>query len=50
VRVKRGNWGISYSSSLGGWSQVVSAQRKGQKMEYDERSLGSGDFVTAIFK
>ncbi len=36
--------------SLGGWSQVVSAQRKGQKTEYDERILGSGDFVTAIFK
>ncbi len=36
--------------SLGGWSQVQSAQRKGQKTEYDERILGSGDFVTAIFK
>ncbi|MBI1865807.1 MAG: hypothetical protein HYR98_08810, partial [Nitrospirae bacterium] len=36
--------------SLGGWSQVQSAQRKGQKTEYDERILGSGDFVMAIFK
>ena len=36
--------------SLGGWSTVRSSQRKGQKTEYDERILGSGDFVTAIFR
>lgn len=36
--------------SLGGWSQVQSAQRKGQKTEYDERILGSGEFVAAIFR
>jgi putative transposase len=36
--------------SLGGWSKVESAQRKGQKTEYDERILGSGEFVTALFK
>lgn len=36
--------------SLGGWSQVQSAQRKGQKTEYDERILGSGEFVTAVFR
>jgi len=36
--------------SLGGWSQVQSAQRKRQKTEHDERILGSGDFVTALFK
>lgn len=36
--------------SLGGWSQVQSAQRKGRKTEYDERILGSGEFVTTIFK
>ncbi len=36
--------------SLGGWSQVLAMQRKGRKEEYDERILGSGDFVTAIFK
>ncbi|MDH4164751.1 MAG: transposase [Nitrospirota bacterium] len=36
--------------SLGGWSGVQSAQRKGEKSEYDERILGSGEFVTAIFQ
>lgn len=36
--------------SLGGWSQVVSSQGKGQKTESDERILGSGEFVTSIFK
>lgn len=36
--------------SLGGWSKVESAQRKGQKTEHDERILGSGEFVTALFK
>ena len=34
--------------SKGGWSQVVSARRRGQREEYDERILGSGDFVSAI--
>ncbi len=36
--------------SKGGWSQVLSARRKGQKEEFDERILGSGDFVNAILK
>ena len=36
--------------SKGGWSQVVSARRSGRKEEYDERILGSGDFVNAILK
>ena len=36
--------------SKGGWSQVESARRRGQKEEYDERILGSGEFVTAVFK
>ena len=36
--------------SKGGWSQVVSARRSGQKEEYDERILGSGDFVNAALK
>ena len=36
--------------SKGGWSQVLAARRSGQKEEYDERILGSGDFVNAIFK
>jgi REP-associated tyrosine transposase len=34
--------------SRGGWSQVVSARRSGQKEEFDERILGSGDFVNTI--
>lgn len=36
--------------SKGGWSQVVSARRSGQKEDYDERILGTGDFVNAILK
>ena len=36
--------------SKGGWSQVLSARRSGQKETLDERILGSGDFVTAILK
>jgi REP element-mobilizing transposase RayT len=36
--------------SKGGWSQVLSARRSGQKEEYDERILGTGDFVNAILK
>ncbi len=36
--------------SKGGWSQVVSARRSGEKEEYDERILGSGDFVNAALK
>jgi REP element-mobilizing transposase RayT len=36
--------------SKGGWSQVVSARRSGEKEEYDERILGSEDFVHAALK
>ena len=36
--------------SFGGWSHVLSAQRKGQPEETDERILGSGDFVHAVIK
>jgi REP element-mobilizing transposase RayT len=36
--------------SKGGWSQVLSARRSGRKEEFDERILGSGDFVNAILK
>jgi putative transposase len=36
--------------SQGGWSQVMAMRRRGQKEEYDERILGGGEFVTAIFK
>lgn len=31
--------------SLGGWSQVLASRRTGNKTFYDERILGSGDFV-----
>jgi hypothetical protein len=36
--------------SKGGWSQVVSARRRGQREEADERILGGGDFVNAILQ
>jgi putative transposase len=36
--------------SKGGWSQVLSARRIGQKEESDERILGGGDFVNAVLK
>ena len=36
--------------SKGGWSQVLSARRSGEREESDERILGSGDFVTAVLK
>ncbi len=36
--------------SKGGWSQVLSARRSGQKEEFDERILGGGDFVNAVLK
>jgi REP element-mobilizing transposase RayT len=36
--------------SLGGWSQVVSLRSCGEKMEYDSRILGSGDFVAEIMR
>jgi len=36
--------------SKGGWSHVVSARRTGRKEEFDERILGSGDFVNAVLK
>jgi REP element-mobilizing transposase RayT len=36
--------------SQGGWSQVMAMRRRGKKEEYDERILGSGDFVHAIVK
>jgi len=36
--------------SKGGWSQVVSARRSGEGEEYDERILGSGDFVHGALK
>jgi hypothetical protein len=36
--------------SHSGWSQVLSQRRKNQKEAYDERILGSGDFVHAVIK
>jgi putative transposase len=36
--------------SQGGWSQVLSMQRRGQKEDFDERILGGGDFVHTILK
>jgi hypothetical protein len=36
--------------SKGGWSQVLSARRSGQKEEFDERILGGGDFVKTVLK
>ncbi len=35
--------------SLGGWSAVLSARRKGEKPSSDERILGSGDFIEQIW-
>jgi len=32
----------------GGWSQVLAMKRKGDIEEFDERILGSGDFVQGI--
>ena len=36
--------------SKGGWSEVLSARRLGQREEADERILGSGDFVSGILE
>ena len=36
--------------SQGGWSQVLSMQRRGQKEDFDERILGGGAFVHTILK
>lgn len=36
--------------SHGGWSQVLAMKRKGDREEFDERILGSGDFVQAILR
>lgn len=36
--------------SRGGWSQVLSARRSGNREEFDERILGSSDFVSGILR
>ncbi|MFH1351176.1 MAG: hypothetical protein ABII26_09590 [Pseudomonadota bacterium] len=34
--------------SLGGWSQVLSLRRRGEKIASDERILGSSEFVQSL--
>ena len=36
--------------SLGGWSEVLSLRRQGERVEYDVRILGGGDFVSDILR
>jgi putative transposase len=36
--------------SLGSWSEVLSLRRQGEKVEYDGRILGGGDFVSGILR
>ena len=36
--------------SAGGWSNVLSMRTRKERMEYDERILGGGDFVNSILK
>jgi REP element-mobilizing transposase RayT len=36
--------------SLGGWSQVLSLRGRGERVEYDERILGGGDFVAHMLR
>jgi len=42
--------GGGFIRSKGGWSQVLSARRKGEEERGDERILGDGDFVDRILK
>jgi putative transposase len=34
--------------SMGGWSRVLTLRDKGERLDYDSRILGDGDFVTRI--
>ena len=36
--------------SLGGWSQVLSLRGQGERVAYDSRVLGGGDFVMEILR
>lgn len=36
--------------SVGGWSEVLSLKRKKERMAYDDRVLGSGDFVAKVLR
>lgn len=42
--------GVGLIRSLGGWSEVLSLRRQGEKVEYDARILGGGDFVSDILR
>lgn len=42
--------GGGHIRSQGGWSQMLTMRRGGQKEEFDERILGGGDFVNSILK
>jgi hypothetical protein len=35
---------------MGGWSEVLSLRRQGERVEYDGRILGGGDFVSDILR
>lgn len=39
------SWSAGLIRSLGGWSQVLAARRRGEKPASDQRILGSGDFI-----
>jgi len=36
--------------SLGGWSQVLSLRGQGERVAYDSRVLGGGDFVMEVLR
>jgi REP element-mobilizing transposase RayT len=36
--------------SMGGWSEVLSARRRGDRERYDDRILGGNEFVTEVLK
>ena len=42
--------GGGLTRSMGGWSEVLSSRRKGEKEASDERILGSGKFVERVVK
>lgn len=35
--------------SMGGWFQVVSLRRKGERVVFDQRVLGSGEFIKTVY-
>ena len=40
--------GGGLTRSMGGWSEVLSLRRKGERKAWDERILGSGEFVERV--